>query len=350
MSQIRPDENNSVKTIIEKDSKIVSLTGIKPTGSPHLGNYVGAILPAIKASRQNDVEGLYFIADYHALISCHDGKTLKDDIYDVAACWLSSGLDVNKNILYLQSQIPEITELTWILNCFTSKGLMNRAHAYKAKLQANLAEKRDPDADVNMGLYSYPILMAADILFAGAHQVPVGSDQLQHVEIARDIAMTFNHKYGDILTLPTAVVDDNADTVPGLDGRKMSKSYGNHIPLLLPEKKLRKLVMKITTDSRLPEEPKEPEGIIMDIYKFFATPEEIEQLAKRYREGIGWGEAKEILYEKINEHVTPIREKYEHYKESPEKIDAILREGAERLRPRAKSLLLEIKKAIGVYL
>lgn len=227
---------------------------------------------------------------------------------------------------------------------------MNRAHAYKAKVQINEDEKRDIDHDVTMGLYSYPVLMAADILFASANIVPVGADQLQHVEIARDIASTFNHKFGDILTLPEAFVREDAKVIPGLDGRKMSKSYNNHIPIFLPEKKLRKMIMKITTDSRPPEEPKEPEGTIIDLYKLFATEAEVTELSERYRSGIGWGEAKQALFEKINEHISPKREIYNELMEDTSKIDTVLKEGTEKIRPRAIKLLNEIRSAIGVNL
>lgn len=331
-------------------SKKVCLTGIKPTGMPHLGNYVGAIKPAIELAANDEYEGLYFIADYHALIGVHDAKKLNNDIYEVAASWIASGLNTKTSTLYLQSQIPEILELSWILNCFTAKGLMNRAHAYKAKVQINAEEKRDPDYDVSMGLYSYPVLMAADILFASANIVPVGSDQIQHVEIARDIASTFNNKYGEILTLPEAFVQDESKIIPGLDGRKMSKSYNNHIPIFLPEKKLRKMIMKITTDSRAPEEPKEPEGTIIDLYKLFASESESKELSARYKTGIGWGEAKQELFEKINQHIAPKRDYYDELMQDTSKIDVILKDGTERIRPRAIKLLEEIKQAIGVSL
>ena len=329
-------------------SKKISLTGIKPTGTPHLGNYIGAIRPAITLANRDEFDGLYFIADYHALIGVHDPKKLRQDNYEVAASWLAAGLDTNKSALYLQSQIPEIIELQWILTCFTSKGLMNRAHAYKAKVQLNEEAGKELDHDVSMGLYSYPILMAADILFASANIVPVGQDQVQHVEIARDIASAFNHRYGDILTLPEASVTENSKVIPGLDGRKMSKSYNNHIPVFLPEKKLRKMIMKITTDSRPPEEPKEPEGVIMDLYKLFATDSDVAELSARYRSGIGWGEAKQELFEKLNEHLTPKRAIYDELMRDPSKIEKVLKEGTERVRPRAIKLLGKIRDAIGV--
>ena len=331
-------------------NKKICLTGIQPTGHPHLGNYIGAMKPAIQLSGTTDSECYYFIADYHALIGVHDAKTLQENNYQVAASWIACGLDTSKATLYLQSQIPEVFELQWILTCFTPKGLMNRAHAYKAKIQLNNAEKRDQDFDVNMGLFSYPILMAADILFLGAHTVPIGSDQVQHVEIARDIASHFNFKYGDILTLPEFKLNTNSTPIPGLDGRKMSKSYNNHIPIFIEEKKLRKMIMKIKTDSKAPEEPKEPKGIIFDLYSKFSNEEEIDQLKKLYSNGISWGDAKQLLFEKINAEVSPMREKYQELIENPALIDRVLLEGTEIVRLKARKLLDEIRAAVGVKL
>ncbi|WP_199177574.1 MULTISPECIES: tryptophan--tRNA ligase [unclassified Halobacteriovorax] len=330
--------------------KKICLTGVKPTGMPHLGNYIGAIKPAIDNVNKSDMEGYFFIADYHSLITIHDGEILRNDIYEVAATWLAAGLDPNKAILYKQSDIPEITELNWIISCFASKGLMNRAHAYKAKKDKNAEENRDEDFGINMGLFSYPVLMAADILFMNTDYVPVGEDQLQHIEIARDIASSFNHKFGDLLTLPEAIVSKAENKLlPGLDGRKMSKSYGNHIPCFVPEKKLKKMINKITTDSTPPEAPKNPdESLIFDIYKFFATSEEQVALAKRYQEGIGWGHAKLELFEVLNRELTPMREKYEALMADKSQIDAILAQGAAKIRPIAQENLRRIKKAIGV--
>ncbi len=330
--------------------KKICLTGVKPTGMPHLGNYIGAIKPAIDNVNKSDMEGYFFIADYHSLITIHDGEILRNDIYEVAATWLAAGLDPNKAILYKQSDIPEITELNWIISCFASKGLMNRAHAYKAKKDKNAEENRDEDFGINMGLFSYPVLMAADILFMNTDYVPVGEDQLQHIEIARDIASSFNHKFGDLLTLPEAIVSKAENKLlPGLDGRKMSKSYGNHIPCFVPEKKLKKMINKITTDSTPPEAPKNPdESLIFDIYKFFATSEEQVALAKRYQEGIGWGHAKLELFEVLNRELTPMREKYEALMADKSQIDTILAQGAAKIRPIAQENLRRIKKAIGV--
>lgn len=326
----------------------ISLTGIKPTGTPHLGNYLGSIRPALQLAEKSGMEGFYFIADYHSLTSVHSGKKLNSDIYDVAATWLACGLDPKKVTLYKQSDIPEILELNWILSCFCAKGLMNRAHAYKAKSSDNTNEGRDIDFGINMGLYGYPVLMAADILTLNADIVPVGADQLQHVEIARDLANAFNHHYGDVIKLPLAQERDDR-LVVGLDGRKMSKSYNNTIPLLVPEKKLRKMVMKIVTDSLPPEAPKDPSNsAIMDLYKMFATPDEIKNLTNDYQTGIGWGFAKEELFKVINRELTPFRDKYNYFIENKNDIDHILKKGAERARELASKNLLEIKRRIGV--
>ncbi|OUR96146.1 tryptophan--tRNA ligase [Halobacteriovorax marinus] len=329
-------------------TKKISLTGIKPTGTPHLGNYLGAIKPALEMANSGDFEGYYFIADYHSLITVHKPETLKEYIYEVAATWLALGLDPKKITLYQQSHVPEIMELNWILSCFTAKGLMNRAHAYKAMIQDNEERKKDLDHGVNMGLYTYPVLMAADILFINSNVVPVGADQVQHIEIARDIANAFNHVYGEVFTLPEAKVQEG-ELVPGLDGRKMSKSYDNYIPLFLPEKKLKKLINKIKTDSTEPSVPKDPEdSIIFDFYKLFATEEQIADLAAWYRRGIGWGEAKLELFNVMNDHLKGPREIYNELMADKSKIDKILEEGAARVRPKAQEILKEVKKSIGV--
>ena len=328
--------------------KKISLTGIKPTGMPHLGNYLGAIKPALEMASSGDYEGFYFIADYHSLTSVHRPETLKEYIYEVAATWIALGLDPKKITLYQQSHIPEIMELNWIISCFTSKGLMNRAHAYKASTAANEENGKDLDHGVNMGTYTYPILMSSDILFLKSDVVPVGADQVQHIEIARDIASAFNHVYGNIFTLPKAKVQEG-DLVPGLDGRKMSKSYDNHIPLFLTEKKLKKLINKITTDSSEPSVPKDPDNsIIFDFYKLFATESQIIDLDKKYRSGIGWGEAKLELFNVMNDHLKGPREIYNDLMADKSKIDLILQEGAAKVRPLAAEFLKEVKIAIGV--
>ncbi len=270
-----------------------ALTGIKPTGHPHLGNYIGAIKPALEMAKDNTSQGIYFIADYHALNSVQDRKKFKEYTYEIAAAWLSLGLDPEKVIFYRQSDVPEILELHWILSCMTPKGLMNRAHAYKAKVEENMAEGNDSDAGVNMGLFTYPILMAADILLFNSDKVPVGKDQVQHVEIARDIAENFNRTFGEAVKLPQYVIEEETAVIPGLDGRKMSKSYGNTIPLFAEEKALKKLVNKIVTDSTPPEEPKEVKGSsLFTLYKEFAAAAEADSMKEKYKQGIGWGQVK----------------------------------------------------------
>lgn len=330
-------------------SKKICLTGVKPTGMPHLGNYIGAIKPAIDMANSGEYDSYYFIADYHSLVSIHDPKLLKNYIYEVAAAWLAMGLDPKKVTLYKQSDIPEILELHWMISCFATKGLMNRAHAYKASVQANLENERDEDHAINMGLFTYPILMAADILILNSDVVPVGADQLQHIEIARDIATVFNNTYGNKLKLPKAIVREGNKLLVGLDGRKMSKSYNNHIPLFSTEKELKKLINKITTDSSDPTTPKNPEeSLIFDFYSEFATPDQIEALRAWYLRGIGWGEAKMELLSVLNKTLAGPRELYAELMANPKKIDMILEEGASKVRPQAKQLVSELKRTIGV--
>ena len=326
------------------------LTGITTTGIPHLGNYVGAIRPAIAACRQSPDESFLFLADYHGIIKCHDPAQIHASTLAVAATWLACGLDTEKTTFYRQSDIPEILELSWILQCVCAKGLMNRAHAYKAAVDANAAEgNTDPDHGISMGLFSYPVLMAADILMFNAGRIPVGKDQIQHVEMARDIAGRFNHRYGEIFTLPEAQVSEDMPLLTGLDGRKMSKSYGNTIALFEPEKALRKQVMKIVTNSQPPEEPKNPDdSVIFEIYRAFASPAEQAALRQRYAEGIGWGEAKQALFEKINEELAPAREHYQELTARPAQIEEILRAGADKARREARQRLAQVRAAVGI--
>lgn len=330
-------------------SKKICLTGIKATGMPHLGNYIGAIKPAIEMANTGEFDSYYFIADYHSLISVQDPKLLRSYNYEVAATWLAMGLDPSRVTLYKQSDIPEILELHWITSCFTIKGLMNRAHAYKAMVQDNEANERDPDHGVNIGLFTYPVLMAADIMILNADVVPVGSDQLQHIEIARDIATAFNNAYGNKLKLPKAIVRPGNKLLTGLDGRKMSKSYNNHIPLFASEKELKKLINRITTDSSDPSVPKNPdESLIFELYSEFAKPEQIEALRAWYLRGIGWGEAKMELLSTLNQTLSGPREIYAELMSNPSKIDRILEEGAAKVRPQAQKLINDLKHAIGV--
>jgi len=326
------------------------LTGVTTTGTPHLGNYVGAIRPAINASHDDNANSFYFLADYHALVKNHSPESIHHSSLEIAATWLALGLDTNKAIFYRQSDIPEIPELTWILNAVTAKGLMNRAHAYKAAVAANEAGgSREPDKGITMALFSYPVLMAADILLFSADQVPVGKDQKQHVEMARDIAQRFNHNFKELFVLPEAVIDDNTAVLSCLDGRKMSKSYNNTIPLFLAEKKFRKLIMKIKTNSLEPGEPKDTEGCaLFEIYRAFATEAEIETMRQRFAAGIGWGDLKQELFEYLNAHLTDARMEYDRLLEDPGHIESVLQRGAERAREIAVPFIAKIRDAVGI--
>jgi tryptophanyl-tRNA synthetase len=330
--------------------KEIVLTGITTTGTPHLGNYVGAIRPAVLASQKENVESFYFLADYHALVKNQNPERFRQSTIEVAAAWLALGLDTDKSTFYRQTDIPEIMELTWILMCMASKGLLNRAHAYKALVAEN--EKKgagDPDKGISMGLFCYPVLMAADILMFKANKVPVGKDQIQHLEMTRDMAGRFNHVFGETFILPQSVVDKQSAVLSGLDGRKMSKSYDNTIPLFAPEKKLRKLIMKIKTNSQRPEEPKETAGCtLFQIYQAFANEDEVQQIRQRYAAGIGWGEMKQILFEYLNALLSEPRRKYNDLIADPAHIERVLIEGAEKARARSIPFLSEIRKKIGV--
>ena len=326
------------------------LTGITTTGTPHLGNYVGAIKPAIKRSRDTDIKSYFFLADLHALIKCWEPERIAQSTREIAATWLALGLDTDKAVFYRQSDIPEISELTWLLTCMTAKGLMNRSHAYKAQVAENQEQGNDdPDKGVTMGLFSYPILMAADILMFNADEVPVGKDQIQHLEMARDIGARFNHHFGDHFVMPKAVVEDNVAVLPGLDGRKMSKSYNNTIPLWLPEKKLRKHIMKIKTNSLEPGEPKDPDdSALMDIYRAFASDVQVAEMRQAYREGIAWGTAKQIIFETLNTELEQSRHNYEELMANPAKIEEELQKGAAKARQSAKQFLAQLKDAVGI--
>ena len=332
-------------------SKTRILTGITTSGTPHLGNYVGAIRPALASAKDADVESFYFLADLHSLIKTQDPARTQRSTLEIAASWLACGLDPDKVWFYRQSDIPEITELTWLLTCVAGKGILNRAHAYKAAVDKNRAEGEDDDAGITAGLFMYPVLMAADIMLFNAHKVPVGRDQIQHIEMARDFGQRFNHVYGgEFLVLPEAVVDAQVATLPGLDGRKMSKSYDNTIPLFAPREVLKRLIAGILTDSRAPGEPKDTEGsAVFQLYQAFATGEETAAFAQAFAEGIGWGDAKQKLFERIDAEVAPLREKYEALMAKPAEIEAILREGAARLRAtHATPMLARLREAVGL--
>ena len=328
------------------ENKIV-LTGIKPTGTPHLGNYVGAIKPILEMAQNNKL--IIFIADMHALNMISDAKLISKYSYEIAASFLALGLNPDNAIFFRQSDVPEVAQMSTLLSNVTPKGLMNRAHSYKAHVDINRDKGDDLDSGVNMGLYTYPILMAADILLYGSDIVPVGKDQKQHVEFARDIAGSFNHIYGkDLLKIPEPFIKEDTGLIPGLDGRKMSKSYDNYIPIFAPENQLKKLIMRIVTDSKLPDEPKNPdESSIFNLYKHFANPDEIEELRQKFLDGgMGYGTAKQILFDAINNKLKNAREKYNDLIQNPVQIDAILAQGAEKARTMAKPILNRVANAM----
>jgi len=327
------------------------LTGITTTGTPHLGNYVGAIRPAVEASRRGDVDAFYFMADYHALIKSDDAARIERSRLEIAATWLAAGLDPQRVTFYRQSDIPEIPELTWFLTCIASKGMLNRAHAYKAAVDKNTAAGEDADAGITAGLYMYPVLMAADILAFDANQVPVGRDQIQHIEMARDLGQRFNHLHGhEYFVLPEALIEEQVATLPGLDGRKMSKSYDNTIPLFAGgRKQLRETIMRIVTDSRLPGEPKDPDDCaLFTIFRAFASETETAAFRQALLDGIGWGEAKQVLYERIEADVAPMRERYEALMADPAAIEAVLRQGAQKARAIAAPKVAALREVLGL--
>ena len=325
------------------------LTGITTTGTPHLGNYVGSIRPSVAASRLPGVQSFYFLADYHALIKCDEPARIQRSTLEIAASWLAAGLDPERVMFYRQSDIPEIPELTWLLTCVTGKGMLNRAHAYKASVDKNDAAGNEPDADVTAGLFMYPVLMGADILMFRTHKVPVGRDQIQHIEMARDMALRFNHHYGEHFVLPEAVIEESVALLPGLDGRKMSKSYDNTIPLFAPREQLRKLIAGIVTDSRAPGQTKDVEGsALFQIYQAFASASETAGLRRAYADGIGWGDAKQLLFERIDQEVAPLRERYHALLANPNEIETLLQAGAAKARVIATPFMLELRRAVGL--
>ncbi len=326
------------------------LTGIATTGMPHLGNYVGAIRPALEEARQEGVRAFYFLADYHALIKITDPVRVAQATHGVAATWMALGLDVERVFFYRQSDIPELLELYWLLSCVTAKGLLNRAHAYKAAVAANREqENRDADRGISLGLFAYPVLMAADILLFQAHRVPVGRDQVQHVEMARDIAARFNHLFGTRLVLPEAQLGEYTAVLQGMDGRKMSKSYDNTLPLFLPADALRKRIMKIRTTSQAPGEPKDADHcVLFSLYAALAEEQETLALRQEYREGIAWSEVKERLFAYLEEHFATARQRYESLIEDGAFLERTLRQGAERAREEARPFLGELREAVGL--
>ena len=317
-----------------------SLSGIKPTGTPHLGNYLGMIKPAIKMQATHQT--FYFIADYHALTNIREPLSLKEYTYDLTATFASLGMEFENHAFFRQSDIPEVTELTWFLACLTSKGLMERAHAFKdAQAKGN---------DVNMGLFSYPILMAADILIYDSHVVPVGKDQKQHLEITRDLAIRFNHLYGDTLVVPEALIEDQVAVIPGLDGQKMSKSYNNIIPLFSSEKKLRKAIMKIETDSISVEDVKDPESCnVFQLYECFSNETDQKNLAEQYRAGgMGYGTAKQVCFEAIWNEIKDASDYYQQIRVDHIHLEGILESGRDKARKVARKVLNRVRDRVGL--
>jgi tryptophanyl-tRNA synthetase len=330
-------------------SKTRFLTGITTTGTPHLGNYVGSIRPSVRASLRDDVESFYFLADYHALIKVEEPARIQRSTLEIAASWLAAGLDPERVTFYRQSDIPEIPELTWFLTCVTGKGILNRAHAYKAAVDKNTAAGTDTDADVSAGLFMYPVLMGADILMFNAHKVPVGRDQVQHLEMARDMASSFNYRYGAHFTLPEVVIEESVATLPGTDGRKMSKSYDNTIPLFVPRAELKRLIAGIVTDSRAPGQAKEVDGsALFQIYQAFASDEETTSLRKAYADGIAWGDAKQLVFERLDREITPMRERYDALISDPVAIEKIVLRGASKARKIATPFMATLRYAVGL--
>ncbi|WP_136474667.1 tryptophan--tRNA ligase [Pseudomonas sp. DG56-2] len=328
------------------------LTGITTTGTPHLGNYAGAIRPAILASREPGVDSFYFLADYHALIKCDDPQRIQRSRLEIAATWLAGGLDPERVTFYRQSDIPEIPELTWLLTCVAAKGLLNRAHAYKASVDKNLENGEDPDAGISMGLYSYPVLMAADILMFNANKVPVGRDQIQHVEMARDIGQRFNHLFGqgkEFFAMPEALIEESVATLPGLDGRKMSKSYDNTIPLFTSAKDMKDAISRIVTDSRAPGEAKDPDNShLFTLFQAFATPDQAEVFRGELLQGLGWGEAKQRLFQLLDNQLSEPRERYHQLISRPADLEDILLAGAQKARKVATPFLEQLREAVGL--
>ncbi len=330
-------------------SKTRFLTGITTTGTPHLGNYVGAIRPAIEASKSADIDSFYFLADYHALIKCHNPDMIKQSTREIAATWMALGLDTDKATFYRQSDVPEIAELCWILTCQASKGLMNRAHAYKAAVQDNLDDgNKDADAGVTMGLFSYPVLMAADILMFKGQKIPVGKDQIQHIEMARDIAGRFNHHFGDTFVLPEAVVNDDMAVLSGLDGRKMSKSYGNTIPLFQTSKKMQKSLNKIKTNLLEPGEPKNvDDSTVFEVWQAFADADKQAYMREQFAQGIAWGQAKKELHALIEDELGEARDRYFSLLDNMSDVEDVLQAGAIKARSHSQPMMNKVREAVG---
>jgi len=314
------------------------LTGIKCTGTPHVGNYLGAIAPAIARADMADASSYFFLADYHALNQIKDARELQQSVREIACTFLACGLDPKRTVFYRQSDVPEVFELSTILGNMTPKGLMNRAHSYKAAVQKNTDAGRDVDDDVNIGLYTYPILMAADILIMGTNFVPVGQDQKQHIEMTADIAKSFNAVFGNTFTIPKEIIREDVAIIPGLDGRKMSKSYNNTIPLFCSSAELLKLIKRIETDSSAPTDPKPTDHMIFQLYKHFAGTE--------MNNKIGWGDAKQKLFDTMDKFITPMRDKYNHLMANYHEVEKILDDGAARARVVARDMIDRVRQCL----
>jgi tryptophanyl-tRNA synthetase len=317
------------------------LTGIQSSGKPHLGNLLGAIIPAIKLSQDPKNESFFFIADLHSLTTIKDAEVRKENVNAVAAAWLAFGFDTDENLFYRQSKVPQVTELNWYMSCYTPFPMLANAHSFK--------DKSDRLADVNAGLFTYPVLMACDIILYDADIVPVGKDQKQHLEMTRDIASAFNHRYGDVFVLPESKIDEQSMTIPGTDGEKMSKSYGNTIDIFQTDKKLRKNVMKIITDSTPMEEPKNPDTCnVYNIYKLLGSDEQIAEMRKNYEGGnYGYGHAKQALYELLVEKYSKERESYNYYMENLDELHKKLEKGEEKAAAIADKTLGRVRKVLG---
>lgn len=322
------------------------LTGITTSGTPHLGNYVGAIKPSIEKSKDFN-KNFLFLADYHSLIKNQDPELTFKSSLKIAAAWIACGINFEKVNFYRQSSIPQILELNWILSSVTPKGILNRAHAYKAAVDVN--DKTDPDSGINAGLFNYPILMAADILLFDADFVPVGSDQKQHIEMTRDIAGRFNNSYGETFTLPEPIISTDIPLLPGLDGRKMSKSYNNFIELFSSEKILQKSLNQIVTDSLLPGDPKgTKDSILFDYFSAFLKKERLDGIKKLFEDGTGWGDLKKMLFDIINDELSPLRDKYENLINNPNTIEEILSEGEKQAVIHAENKIKEVRETVGI--
>lgn len=329
------------RTFVKNFEMARILTGVQSTGTPHLGNLLGAVLPAIEMAKATSDDSFLFIADLHSLTQIKNGETLRENTFSTAATWLACGLNIEKTHFYRQSDVSEVTELAWYLNCFFPYQRLTLAHSFK--------DKSEDLADVNTGLFTYPMLMAADILLYDAEIIPVGKDQLQHLEITRDVASRFNHQMGETFVVPKAKIQEHTQHIPGTDGQKMSKSKNNTINIFLPEKKLRKQIMGIQTDSTALEDPKDPDTCtVFTLYSLLAPASSIQELRARYQAGgMGYGHAKQLLFDLILDRFSEEREKYDYFHQHPEEVYIALAKGAEKARKVAQEVLLRVRDKVG---